>query len=41
MLDRMDDLFELAHADLLALIRKARALGQFDPTYPPKTKEAA
>ena len=41
VLDRMDDLFDLASADLLALIRKARALGQFEPTYPPKTKEAA
>jgi phenylalanine-4-hydroxylase len=41
VLDRMDDLFELASADLLALIRQARALGQFDPTFPPKQKEAA
>jgi phenylalanine-4-hydroxylase len=41
ILDRMDDLFELAGADLLALIREARALGQFTPTYPPKHKEAA
>jgi phenylalanine-4-hydroxylase len=41
ILDRMDDLFELASADLLALIREARALGQFTPTYPPKQKEAA
>lgn len=41
VLDRMDDLFELAGADLLALIRQARALGQFEPTYPPKQKEAA
>jgi len=41
VLDRMDDLFELANADLLALIRKARALGEFEPTYPPKNKEAA
>ncbi|NEZ03503.1 phenylalanine 4-monooxygenase [Wenzhouxiangella sp. XN201] len=41
VLDQMDDLFDLAGEDLLALIRKARALGQFEPTYPPKTKEAA
>lgn len=40
ILDKMDDLFELAQADLLGLIRKARALGEFAPTYPPK-KEAA
>ena len=41
VLDRLDDLFELAEADLIGLIRKARALGEFEPTYPPKTKEAA
>lgn len=41
ILDRMDDLFDLARADLLALIREARALGQFEATYPPKQKEAA
>lgn len=41
VLDRMDDLFELAEQDLLGLIRKARALGEFEPTYPPKEKEAA
>ncbi len=41
ILDRMDDLFELASADLLALIREARALGEFEPTFPPKQKEAA
>lgn len=42
VLDRMDDLFSLARADLLALIREARALGAFTPTFPPKpVKEAA
>lgn len=42
VLDRMSDLFELAQADLLALIREARALGAFTPTFPPKpAKEAA
>ncbi len=41
ILDRMDDLFELANTDLLGLIRQARALGQFAPTYPPKQKEVA
>jgi phenylalanine-4-hydroxylase len=41
ILDRMDDLFDLAGDDLLALIRQARALGQFEPTFPPKQKEAA
>ncbi len=41
VLDRLDDLFELAGEDLIGLIRKARALGEFEPTFPPKTKEAA
>lgn len=41
VLDDMHDLFELAGQDLLGLIRKARALGPFAPTYPPKQKEAA
>lgn len=41
VLDSMNDLFELAERDLLKLIREARALGQFEPTYPPKQKEAA
>ena len=41
VLDSMNDLFDLAEQDLLALIRKARALGEFEPTYPPKDKEAA
>ncbi len=43
LLDRLDDLFDLARADLLGLIRQARALGAFTPTYPPKSvaKEAA
>ena len=38
VLDRMDDLFELASTDLLALIRQARALGQFAPHLPTQTK---
>jgi len=41
VLDSMNDLFHLASEDLLGLIRKARALGLFEPTYPPKQKEAA
>jgi phenylalanine-4-hydroxylase len=41
VLDDMNDLFELAEQDLLGLIRKARALGEFEPTFPPKDKEAA
>ena len=41
ILDRMEDLFHLAGEDLLALIRQARVLGEFTPTFPPKTQEAA
>lgn len=42
VLDQMNDLFDLARADLLALIREARALGAFTPTFPPKpVKKAA
>ncbi|MEE4295275.1 MAG: phenylalanine 4-monooxygenase [Wenzhouxiangella sp.] len=41
ILDRLDDLFHLAGEDLLGLIRQARVLGEFTPTFPPKTKEAA
>lgn len=41
VLDRMNDLFVLAEQDLLGLIRKARALGEFEPTFPPKQKDAA
>jgi len=37
ILDRMEDLFDLAQSDLLALIRKAKALGNLTPTYPPKS----
>ncbi len=41
ILDSMNDLFELANQDLLALIRRARALGPFKPTYPAIEKDAA
>lgn len=37
VLDKLEDLFDLANMDLLALIRQARALGDLTPTYPPKT----
>lgn len=40
VLNRLEDLYELADSDLHRLIRKARALGRFQPTYPPKAKAA-
>lgn len=36
VLDKLEDLFDLANMDLLALIRQARALGNLTPTYPPQ-----
>ncbi|HMA98733.1 MAG TPA: phenylalanine 4-monooxygenase [Wenzhouxiangella sp.] len=41
ILDSLNDLFYLAGEDLLDLIRQAKVLGEFTPTFPPKTKEAA
>lgn len=40
VLDSFDVLFDLAQMDLMGLIREARKLGQFEPTYPPKEKQA-
>ena len=40
VLNELEDLYGLAESDLHALIRKARALGPFEPTYPPKPKAA-
>ncbi|GAB4174688.1 MAG: phenylalanine 4-monooxygenase [Wenzhouxiangellaceae bacterium] len=41
VLDDMNDLFALAEKDLFKLIRKARALGMFEPTFPPKNNKDA
>ncbi len=40
VIERMNDLYELAHMDLIALIRKAWTLGEFAPMFPPKEKTA-
>ncbi len=40
VLHRIDDLYELARADLNHLVRIARALGPLAPTYPPKQQAA-
>lgn len=40
ILNRMEDLYELANSDLHAFIRQARALGAHAPTFPPKPKAA-
>lgn len=39
VLDSFDDLFRLAETDLFKLIRKARELGDFEPTFPPKEED--
>ena len=36
VLDQLDDLYELVGADLLDMIRQARILGDYAPTFPPK-----
>lgn len=40
VLNKLEDLYDLAQADLHALIAQARELGQFEPTYPSKPKVA-
>lgn len=40
VIDSLDDLFRLAHMDLLGMIREARRLGMHKPTYPPTEKAA-
>lgn len=40
VLDRLDDLFDAAHRDLLADVATARAMGLHAPKYPPKQKSA-
>jgi len=40
VLNRMEDLYQLADSDLNAFIEEARTLGQFAPTFPPKPKVA-
>lgn len=39
VIERMNDLFELAQKDLMGMIRKARELGEFEPTFPPKDED--
>lgn len=40
VLQQMDDLFALAREDLAGLLQKAKQLGEFSPTFPPKEKSA-
>jgi len=43
VLDGLDQIFDLVNVDLFEMIRKARELGEFEPTFPPKdeAKQAA
>lgn len=36
VLEQLDDLYDLARADLIKLIGEARRLGEFEPSFPPK-----
>ncbi|HET7396733.1 MAG TPA: phenylalanine 4-monooxygenase [Gammaproteobacteria bacterium] len=39
IIDSLEDMFNLAHQDLMGLIRKARELGMHEPNYPPAEKK--
>lgn len=41
VLERMDDLYDLAEMDLIGKVREARKLGLFEPLFPPKIKAAS
>lgn len=41
VIESLDDLFNVAHQDLIGLINEARRLGMHPPTYPPVQKTAA
>jgi phenylalanine-4-hydroxylase len=41
MLDHIDDLFDVAHLDMMALVERAKALGLHEPRFSPKQKQAS
>jgi phenylalanine-4-hydroxylase len=41
VIDSLDDLFEVAQMDLLAMVAEAKRLGQHAPNFPPKEQAAA
>ncbi|MCF6226514.1 MAG: hypothetical protein L3J22_09485, partial [Xanthomonadales bacterium] len=40
VIQKMDDLFALAREDITGILQKAKQLGEFAPTFPPKEKSA-
>ncbi len=41
IIDSLQDMFDLAHQDLFALIREAEKLGMHEPTFPPAEKKVS
>jgi len=41
VLESIDQLFDIANMDIMAAVKKARSLGLFEPTFPPKEKKAS
>ncbi|MDX1390809.1 MAG: phenylalanine 4-monooxygenase [Rheinheimera sp.] len=41
MIERIDQLFDIAHLDMMALVEQAKALGLHAPKFPPKEKQAS
>ena len=40
-IESLDELYTVAHMDLMGLVAEARRLGLFEPTYPPATKKVS
>jgi len=40
VLDNIEQLFDVANTDIMEALRKAKSLGLYEPTYPPKEKQA-
>lgn len=41
VINKIDDLFDIAHLDIMSLVEKAKALGLHAPKFPPKEKQAS
>lgn len=40
-IESLDELYAVAHTDVMALVAEAKRLGMFEPTYPPATKKVS
>ena len=38
-LESLDELYNVAHTDVMALVAEAKRLGMFEPTFPPSDKK--